>query len=59
MVEVMTTKEKLKVIDLAGALQESQYFGFSCYTCKIMVRADDCIGCPLFASDDELGANSE
>lgn len=49
----MTIKEKLKVLDLAGVLQESQYFGFSCYTCKLIVRAGDCWGCPLFQSEED------
>lgn len=49
----MTIKEKLKVIDLAGVLQESQYFGFSCFTCKLIVRTDDCIGCPLFQGEED------
>lgn len=49
----MTIKEKLKVLDLAGVLQESQYFGFSCFTCKLIVRADDCRGCPLFHNGED------
>lgn len=44
----MTDKQKLQVIDLAGALQESQYFGFSCHTCTLLVHTDDCKGCPLY-----------
>lgn len=53
----MTDKEKLKVIDLAGVLQESQFFGFSCFCCKLMVRADDCVGCPLFQDGEDPGAD--
>lgn len=52
----MTVKEKLKVLDLAGVLQESQYFGFSCFTCMLIVRAGDCVGCPLFRNGEDHAA---
>ena len=52
----MTDKQKLRIIDLCGALTESQFFAFSCHTCKLLVHPDDCQGCPLysqsFSNDD-------
>ena len=46
----MKTKQKLQIIDLAGVLQESQYFAFSCVTCRLIVHPDDCEGCPLYSA---------
>lgn len=45
----MTDKQKLKVIDLEGALRESQYYVFSCHTCRLLINTDDCKGCPLYS----------
>lgn len=50
MVAHMKTKQKLQIIDLAGVMQVSQYFAFSCVTCRLIVHTDDCDGCPLFPS---------
>lgn len=49
----MENKEKLKVLDLAEALQKSRFFSFSCFTCKVMVRAADCVGCTLFNNGED------
>lgn len=44
----MTTKEKLKVIDLQGALNDSQFFAFSCSVCRLVARTEDCEECPIY-----------
>lgn len=50
----MTTKEKLKVIDLQGALNESQFFAFSCSVCRLVARTEDCKGCPIHFQSSSL-----
>lgn len=50
----MTTKEKLKVIDLQGALNESQFFAFSCSVCRLVARTEDCKECPIYSQSYSL-----
>lgn len=50
----MTTKEKLKVIELKGILDESMYYCFSCSVCRLVARTDDCKDCPIYCQSCSL-----